>query len=48
MLLGDIMLFLLTMTFMVMVWTAMFFAFDEQILKGHFKKKLQNYFGVEQ
>lgn len=35
-------------TFILAFWVFMFFAFDEMILKGYFKKKLQNRFKVEE
>lgn len=35
-------------TFMIAFWVFMFFVFDEIILNGYFKKKLQNRFKVEE
>lgn len=35
-------------TILVAAWLFMFFVFDEMILKGYFKKKLQNRFKVEE
>lgn len=35
-------------TFILAFWVFMFFVFDEMILKGYFKKKLQNRFKVEE
>ncbi len=37
-----------TGTIIVAAWLFMFFVFDEMILKGYFKKKLQNRFKVEE
>jgi hypothetical protein len=39
---------LLTVTMLVAAWIFMFFVFDDMILKGYFKKKLQNRFKVEE
>jgi hypothetical protein len=39
---------LVTVTMLVAAWIFMFFVFDELILKGYFKKKLQNRFKVEE
>lgn len=35
-------------TFIMSFWIFMFFVFDEIILKGYFKKKLQKRFKVEE
>lgn len=35
-------------TFMVAFWVFVFFVFDEMILKGYFKKKLQRRFNVDE
>lgn len=45
--LNDLMFGLLAMTFIVIIWSMMFFTFDSEILNGYFKKKLQNHFSVE-
>jgi hypothetical protein len=39
---------LFMVTFIFGIWTFGFFMFDELILKGYFKKKLQNRFKVEE
>jgi hypothetical protein len=39
---------LVTVTMLVAAWIFMFFVFDELILKGYFKKKLQNRLKVEE
>lgn len=35
-------------TFIVSFWVFVFFVFDELILKGYFKKKLQRRFNVDE
>ncbi len=35
-------------TIMIAFWVFIFFVFDEMILKGYFKKKLQKRFKVEE
>jgi hypothetical protein len=35
-------------TFMMAFWVFMFFVFDDMILKGYFKNKLQKRFKVEE
>jgi hypothetical protein len=37
-----------TATIIIAAWVFFFFVFDEMILKGYFKKKLQNRFKVEE
>lgn len=37
-----------TATIIIAVWVFFFFVFDEMILKGYFKRKLQNRFKVEE
>jgi hypothetical protein len=37
-----------TLTIVIAAWVFMFFVFDELILKGYFKKKLQRRFKVEE
>ena len=39
---------LFSITFMVAFWVFCFFVFDELILKGYFKKKLQKRFNVDE
>jgi hypothetical protein len=39
---------LFSVTVMLAFWVFMFFVFDEMILKGYFKKKLQKRFKVEE
>ncbi len=39
---------LLMLSVMVILWGIMFFVFDEMILKGYFKRKLQKRFKVEE
>jgi hypothetical protein len=39
---------LFSITVMLAFWVFMFFVFDEMILKGYFKKKLQKRFKVEE
>jgi hypothetical protein len=39
---------LVTVTMLVAAWIFMFFVFDDVILKGYFKKKLQKRFKVEE
>ena len=39
---------LLMLSMMVILWGIMFFVFDEIILKGYFKRKLQKRFKVEE
>lgn len=39
---------LLMLSMMVLLWGFMFFIFDELILKGYFKRKLQKRFKVEE
>lgn len=46
--LSDIMMVLLSFTVLGAAWVFMFFVFDELILKGYFKKKLQKRFEVEE
>jgi hypothetical protein len=37
-----------TATIMLAAWVFFFFVFDEVILKGHFKRKLQKRFKVDE
>jgi hypothetical protein len=46
--LSDIMMALLSFTIIGAAWIFMFFVFDEMILKGYFKNKLQKRFKVEE
>lgn len=39
---------LISITLIVALWGFLFFIFDEVILKGYFKKKLQKRFKVEE
>jgi len=48
MLLSDIMMSLLSFTIIGAAWIFMFFVFDDMILEGYFKKKLQKRFKVEE
>lgn len=42
-----IFLSLMSITILIAIWLFMFFALDDTVLNGHFKKKLQRYFGVD-
>jgi hypothetical protein len=46
--LSNIMMSLLAFTVVGAAWLFMFFVFDEVILKGYFKNKLQKRFKVEE
>jgi hypothetical protein len=46
--LSNIMMTLLSFTVIGAAWLFMFFVFDDMILKGYFKNKLQKRFKVEE
>jgi len=46
--LNDIMIVLMIFTIIGAAWVFMFFVFDDMILKGYFKNKLQKRFKVEE
>lgn len=43
---AQIFAFLCVTTLLITLWVMLFFIFDDTILKGHFKKKIQKRFGV--
>jgi len=45
---GDILLVTLMLTILMAAWMFMFFVFDDMVLKGYFKSKLQKRFKVEE
>ena len=45
--LNDIVFFMTVTPFLVFIWVAMFFIFDDTVLKGYFAKKLRQRFNVE-
>jgi len=45
---GDIILVTLMGTILMAMWVFMFFVFDELVLNGYFKSKLQKRFKVEE
>jgi len=45
---GDIFMVALMATSMVALWLFIFFVFDDAILNGYFKSKLQKRFKVEE
>jgi hypothetical protein len=45
---GDILLVTLMLTILMAAWVFMFFVFDDMVLKGYFKSKLQKRFKVEE
>jgi hypothetical protein len=45
---GDILLVTLMGTILMALWVFMFFVFDDLVLKGYFKSKLQKRFKVEE
>lgn len=45
--LNDIVFGSMCVTFLIIMWTMMFFAFDNEVLGGYFKKKLRKRFDVD-
>jgi hypothetical protein len=45
---GDIIMVTLMGTILMALWVFMFFVFDELVLKGYFKSRLQKRFKVEE
>lgn len=43
----DIIMGLITLTLLVTFWGILFFAFDAEVLNGHFKRKIRARFSVD-
>jgi len=46
--LSEVLFMFTAITFLVFFWGFLFFIFDDSILNGYFKKKLQKRFPVEE